>query len=102
MNIENFNRELLAKYLSNEVNSREKLEVMNWLNLSEKNREELEKLRHILSKVDTFYKAKNFDSETAWNKVNSKITQPQLKIIHRKKERKVSILSWYKYAANNL
>ena len=60
MDIENFNRELLAKYLSNEVNAREKLEVETWLEKSEKNREELEQSRKMLDNIDAFYKAENF------------------------------------------
>lgn len=98
-NIENFNRELLAKYLSNELNSREKLEVENWLKQSEENRDELEKNRKILLKVDAFYKAKSFYSEAAWNNVHSKINPPQRTVIQRKKERKEAILRFYKYAA---
>ncbi len=98
-NIENFNRELLAKYLSNEVNSREKLEVEDWLKQSEENRDELEKNRKVLIKADTFYKAKRFDSETAWNNVFSKINPTRQTVIQRKKARKEAILRFYKYAA---
>ncbi len=97
--IENFNRDLLIKYLNNEVNSREKLEVENWLNQSEKNREELEQSRQMLSKVDAYFKAKNFDSGTAWNNVHSKITPPQHPVIERKQFRKEAIIRFYKYAA---
>ena len=97
--IENFDRDILIKYLNNEVNSREKLEVENWLKQSEKNREELEQSRQMLSKVDAYFKAKNFDSNTAWNNVHSKITLPQLTVIKRKQFRKEAIISVYKYAA---
>ncbi len=98
-NIEDFNRELLARYLSNELNSREILEVEHWLNQTEQNREELEQIRKMLLKVDTFYKAKNFDSGKAWKNVHSQITRQQLKVIQPKKRRKEVLLQFYKYAA---
>ncbi len=66
-NIENFNRDLLVKYLNNEVNSVEKLEVENWLNQSKENRGELEQSRKMLIKVDAHLEAKAFNSNAAWN-----------------------------------
>jgi len=98
-NIEDFNRELLARYLSNEVDSREKLEVENWLNQSEKNRKELEQLKKVLSNIDTFYRAGKFNSGAAWSSVHSKITRQQFKVIQLKKGRKEVLLQFYKYAA---
>jgi hypothetical protein len=82
-NIEFFNRELLAKYLCNEVNALEKLEVETWLSQSVENREELEQNRKMLDNVDAFYKAKSFDSGVAWNKVKAKINPPQMNIIRK-------------------
>jgi ferric-dicitrate binding protein FerR (iron transport regulator) len=99
MDIENFNRELLAKYLSNEVDSRERLEVESWLNLSQENRDELEQSRKMLEKIDAFYQAKSFNSTEAWNQVHSKITDTQHSIHQHKKGRKEAILQFYKYAA---
>lgn len=98
-NIENFNRELLAKYLNNEVCSREKLEVESWLNQSEKNREEMKQSRQMLEKVDVYYKTKSFNSNAVWNNVHSKIYPPQLTVIQHKKVRKETIAQFYKYAA---
>lgn len=98
-NIEIFNRELLAKYLSNEVNSRENLEVETWLNQSVENREELELSRKMLDNIDAFYKAKSFDSVVAWNNLKAKINPPQMNIIQRKKIGKEVITRFYKYAA---
>lgn len=98
-NIENFKQELLAKYLSNEVNSSEKLEVESWLNLSDKNREEMEENRRILRNVDAYYKAKAFNSEEAWNKVHSSIHPAQFKLNQRKNRRKNQFKQFYKYAA---
>lgn len=98
-NIENFDRELLAKYLNNEVCSREKLEVESWLNQSDKNREELKECQQMLKKVDVYYKTKSFDSNAAWNNVHSKINPEQLTVVQRKKVRKETIAQFYKYAA---
>lgn len=98
-NIEFFNRELLAKYLSNEVNSLEKSEVEAWLNQSEENREELEQSRKMLENIDAFYKAERFDSGKAWNKVKAKINPQQMKIIHPEKTGKEVFVRFYKYAA---
>jgi transmembrane sensor len=99
MNIENFNRELLAKYLNNEVCSREKLEVESWLNKYEENREEMKKSRQMLEKIDAYYKAKRFNATAAWNNVHSKINPPQITAIQHKKIRKETIAQFYKYAA---
>ncbi len=47
----------------------------------------------MLKEVDGFYKAKSFDSKTAWNSVHSKINPVQLKVLQHKKLRKeISIL----------
>ncbi|MDO8951830.1 MAG: FecR domain-containing protein [Draconibacterium sp.] len=98
-NIEIFNRELLAKYLSNEVNSLEKLEVETWINQSVENREELEQSRKMLDNIDAFYKAKSFNSVVAWNNIKAKINPPQMNVIQRKNIGKEVISHFYKYAA---
>jgi ferric-dicitrate binding protein FerR (iron transport regulator) len=98
-NIEIFNRELLAKYLSNEVNSREKLEVETWLSQSAENRDELEQCRKMLDTIDAFYKANRFDSDIAWNKLRAKINPMQLTVVKRKNIGKEVISRYYKYAA---
>jgi ferric-dicitrate binding protein FerR (iron transport regulator) len=98
-NIEFFNRELLAKYLSNEVNALEKLEVETWLNQSVENREELEQSRKMLANIDAFYKAKSFDSDVAWNNLKAKINPAQMNVIQRKTIGKEVITHFYKYAA---
>lgn len=91
--------ELLAKYLSNEVDSSEKIEVEAWLNQSEENREELEQSRKMLDNIDAFYEAKNFDSINAWNTVRAKINEPKMKVIQHNKIRKEVVTRFYKYAA---
>ena len=98
-NIEIFNRELLAKYLSNEVSSLEKLEVETWISQSAENREELEQSRKMLDNIDAFYKAERFDSEVAWNKLRAKINPAQLTVVERKSIGKEAISRFYKYAA---
>ena len=97
--IENFNRDLLVKYLNNKVNTDEKLEVENWLKQSEKNQEELEQSRQMLFKVDAFFKAKMYDSNTAWVNVHSKITRLQPAVTGHKTFRREVINRFYKYAA---
>jgi len=99
MNIEFFNRELLAKYLCNEVNAHEKLEVETWINQSIENREELEQSRKMLYTVDAYYKAGSFNSEVAWNHIKAKINPPQMKVIQRKNIGKEVVTRFYKYAA---
>ncbi len=99
MNLKDFNRELLAKYLCNEVNNREKLEVETWLDASHENREELEQNRWMLEKTDDFYQAKKFQSSAAWSKVRSRITAPEITVIPNKKVRKEAFTLFYKYAA---
>ncbi len=98
-NIEIFNRELLAKYLSNEVSFREKLEVETWLSQSAENREELEQSRKMLDNIDAFYKAKRFDSDFAWNNIKASINPSQMKVIQRKNIGKEVLTRFYKYAA---
>lgn len=98
-NIEFFNRELLAKYLSNEVNTHEKLEVETWLEQSIENQDELEQSRRMLDNIDTFYKAENFNSVDAWKSVQAKIRQPKMKVIQPNKMRKEGLARFYKYAA---
>jgi len=98
-NIEIFNRELLAKYLSNEVSSLEKLEVETWISQSAENWEELEQSRKMLANIDAFYKAKSFNSEIAWNNIKAKINPPQMKVIQRKNVGKEVLAQFYKYAA---
>ena len=99
INIEELSGDLVSKYLNKETNSIENLEVEFWLNQSDKNQMEMENYRKILNKVDGFYKAKNFDSKTAWKNVHSKINPGQLKIVQRKKVRKELLAQFYKYAA---
>jgi len=98
-NIKFFDRDLLAKYLCNEVSPVEKLEVEAWLEQSVENREELEQNRKMLATVDAFYKAKNYDSVAAWNKVKTKIQSPQRSVIQLKNPGKEVFAHFYKYAA---
>ncbi len=97
-NIEIFDWTLLTKYLNNETTSDEKTEVENWLNQSDENLAEMEKCRKMLTKVDGYYKAKSFNSTTAWKNVSSKIYPMQFKVVQHKK-RKEKIAQFYKYAA---
>ncbi len=98
-NIEFFSPELLAKYLLNEVNPDEKSEVDAWLDQSEENREELERVRKMLVSVDAFYKADNFNSVAALQKVKARMQGSQLKVVQHNRFRKEIIIRFYKYAA---
>ncbi|KAF0239044.1 MAG: anti-FecI sigma factor [Prolixibacteraceae bacterium] len=98
-NIEFFNRELLAKYLCNEVNDLEKLEVETWINHSVENREELEQSRKMLDSVDAYYKAGSFNSKFGWENISAIINPTQMKVIQRKNVRKEVVTRFYKYAA---
>ena len=98
-NIEFFNRELLAKYLTNEVNPVEKSEVEAWIIQSDENREELEQCRKMLDAVDAFYKADDFNSVVAWQKVQSKMHAPQFAVVHKNKVKKEVISHFYRVAA---
>ncbi len=98
-NIEELNWELLAKYLNNETSSSENLEIEIWLNQSDKNQMKMENYRKMLNKIDDFYKAKSFDSNSAWKNVHSKIYPTQLKVVQYKKGRKELFAEFYKYAA---
>ncbi len=98
-NIKFFNNGLLAKYLSNEVNSVEKLEVETWLEQSDENLEELEQHRKMLDTINACYKAESFNSVDAWKKVKAKMNEPKMNVIQHKKFRKEAISRFYKYAA---
>ncbi len=97
--IEIFNRELLAKYLANEVNPTEKSEVETWLDRSAENRKELGQTRKMLADIDFYYKTRSYDSNDAWNKVMTRTSQQQLTYIRHKKFRKEVLIRFYKYAA---
>jgi ferric-dicitrate binding protein FerR (iron transport regulator) len=98
-NIKFFNRDLLAKYLCNEVNPVEKSEVDAWLDLSSENREELEHSRKMLDTIDTFYSTERFDSVNAFKNVKARMNPPKMEIIQRKTTRKEVFTKIYKYAA---
>jgi ferric-dicitrate binding protein FerR (iron transport regulator) len=98
-NIAFFDRELLAKYLSNEVTPVEKSEVEAWIDQSEENREELEQIRKMLDSVDAFYNAEDFNSVAAWEKVQLKMHTPQLRVVQKNNVRKEVISHFYKVAA---
>lgn len=98
-NNENFNWELLAKYESNECNSHEKLQVEDWLSQSDDNRKEFEQNKNRLRKIDTYFQAKKFDTNTAWTNVHTQISPSKVKSIQHKTKRKEVIAQFYKYAA---
>jgi ferric-dicitrate binding protein FerR (iron transport regulator) len=98
-NMEFFNRDLLAKYLCNEVSPVEKSEVEAWLDQSVENRDELEQNRKMLDTIDTFYKKERFDSVSAIKNVNIKLNAQKMKMVQHKTIRKEVFTRMYKYAA---
>ena len=90
-NIENLNWELLAKIATKEPGLHD--------SFKEVNREELEKSKKMLEKVDDFYKTKSFDSHVAWKNVHKKIYPEKAKTIQLKNIRKEAVTRFYKYAA---
>jgi len=98
-NNEKFNWELLAKSISNECNSHEKLQVEDWLSQSDDNRKELEQNKNMLNKIDTYTQAKKFDTNSAWENVHTQISPLKVKSIQHKNRRKEVIAQFYKYAA---
>ncbi|MDX8337799.1 FecR domain-containing protein [Draconibacterium sp. IB214405] len=98
-NIEKFDWELVTKYLNKETNSQENEEVETWLSQADKNREEFEQYKKMLNKVDSFYQAKKFDNEAAWNYVHAQLNPAKVRSIQLQKTRKEVIAQFYKYAA---
>lgn len=98
-NIEDFDWELVTRYLNNETSSQENDEMETWLNKSDKNREELEQYKSMLSKVDSYYQAKKYDNNAAWKSVQTQLRPAKVRSIQLKKSRKEVIAQFYKYAA---
>ncbi len=98
-NIENLDWDLRGKHLTDECNSQEKLEVETWLSQTDENRDEVEQDKSMLNKIDTYYQAKKFDSNTAWKNVHTQISPTKVKSIQHKNRRKETIAQFYKYAA---
>ncbi|MCK3685364.1 FecR domain-containing protein [Maribellus sp. YY47] len=99
-NIENQARELMAKQLVGEASDREKAELEAWLEQAEENRAEWEESRKMLSKVDSYYQEKRFDTNAAWKNVHAQFV-PTKKgtVVSLQKKRKEGIATFYKYAA---
>ncbi|MFV0591538.1 MAG: FecR family protein [Draconibacterium sp.] len=98
-NIENQYRELLSKQLLGEANNREKVKLEAWLNQSEGNRAEWEQSRKMLSKIDSYYQGKRFDTDAAWKNVHTQFIPTKGTVVSIQKKRKEGIATFYKYAA---
>lgn len=98
-NMRDFNRELLTRYLTGEYNAHEKIEVEDWLSLSDENQKEMEQEKAVLRKIDTYYQAKKFNTNLAWENVHKQISPSKVKSIQHKNFRKEVIAQFYKYAA---
>jgi ferric-dicitrate binding protein FerR (iron transport regulator) len=98
-NIEDLNYKLLAKHVCNESNSQDKSEVETWLSQSDENQKEVEGSKKMLSKMNTYYRANKFDSNAAWQNVQTQISPTKVKPIQHKTYRKEVFAQFYKYAA---
>ncbi len=98
-NIENQSRELLAKQLVGEASAREKVELEAWLEQSEENRAEWEQSKKMLSKIDSLYQEKRFDTDAAWKNVHAQFVPTKGTVVSFQKKRKEGIATFYKYAA---
>jgi transmembrane sensor len=91
--------ELMTKYLAHETSSAEHETVEKWAAQSEQNRCELQETKVLLEKTDNFYKLKRFSSNSAWQKTQQRIRDEVGVTSPMKKERKLLISTFYKYAA---
>ena len=98
-NIGNFDWELAAKHLVRETNEQEKAGMEDLLKQNAENKETLVQSQTLLNKIDTYYQANKFDSNSAWKNVNAQIDPKQNKTIQLNKKRKEVIAQFYKYAA---
>lgn len=92
--IDNFNWELLAKYLCNEVSEPERQEVETWAGQSDVNLAGLKDNQELLEKAKLWFETRRFNTHEAWDKVtllieeSSKVINiqpsPQRNIFYRK------------------
>lgn len=75
-NTENVNWDLLARYLSNEADNAERLEVEKWAASSQENRELLSQCRISFGKARIWYETRRFNSRIAWEKLQSQLQEP--------------------------
>lgn len=96
--IENFDWELIAKHLNKEISDHEKAELKAWLSKSQ-NQAEVEQTQTMLDEIDTFYQAKQFDSQKAWTNVNAQLNPQQKNEQPQRNVQKRFFATFYKYAA---
>ncbi len=98
-NIENSNWELVAKYLAGETNDLENSKMKTWLEASEDNRKVFNESKSAFEKVGTYYRMKNFDTNSAWKNVQAQTDPSQSRSVPLRKFRKEVATQFYKYAA---
>lgn len=91
--------DLVAKYLSGDAGTAEKQAVETWAAVSQKNRKELAEAKTLFEKTDEYYQFKSFNTNAAWEKIRQKTGSKTISIAPPKKQLKVSISTFYKYAA---
>jgi transmembrane sensor len=73
--IENYNWELLAKYLCNEASEQERQEVETWAGQSGVNLAEINENRELLEKAKLWFETRRFNTHEAWDKVTLKLEE---------------------------
>lgn len=66
--------ELIGKYVSGEDNHIETEQIKEWADCSEQNQHELEQILLLIHHIDNFYLPENHNTNSAWEKVRSKIS----------------------------
>lgn len=79
---------LIGKYLTDQANTAEKVQVENWIHLSELNRREFEQMQEIWKRTGTLPQKQllNVDVDHAWEKLQQKIQKDEASIRSLKKE----------------
>lgn len=65
--------ELIAKVLTGEASHEEQMDLQQWLNESDENRQYFEQMQAILSRAAQIHEVQQFDTDAAWEKVQSQL-----------------------------
>lgn len=90
--------EALVRYLTGEADSVEANNIEIWAAASDQNNEKLNEIRQLLTHTDDLLRLNSFNTDLAWNHVESKIHGATSVSVSKNSIRKLSV--WvYKYAA---
>lgn len=86
--------ELIGKYLAGEAGPDESHFIESWVSKKPENKKYFDQVKVIFDRASSITEVQQFDTDAAWNKVKSKITQGQKgKIVELPQER--TQFSWY-------